>query len=363
MTLDAARDRRMMRRALLLAERGAGNVSPNPLVGAVIAQGARIIGEGWHAAYGADHAEVVALGAAGSDARGATLYVTLEPCNHTGQTPPCTQAIIAAGVARVLYAIDDPNTVAGGGAQALRDAGIQVNSGVLANSAAELNQPFLYAARGATRPWVTLKLALSLDGAVVDASRERGWLTGPRAQKAVHFMRARADAIGIGIGTALADNPLLTVRDAPAPRVPPARVVFDRAARLPLDSQLVQGAGTGPLIVLSDGTSTRREAALKAAGVEVVRAGDLPAALVALRGRGVQHLLVEGGALLASALMTAGLVDRLIIIQAPVILGREAVNAFSGVPPQRAQSATRLRVISRRAFGADLMTTYAVSTG
>lgn len=356
-------DARYMRRALALAERGAGQVAPNPMVGAVVVKDARIVGEGWHATYGTDHAEVVAIKAAGDSARGATIYVTLEPCNHTGNTPPCVNAIIAAGIKRVVFAIDDPNPVAQGGAAALRAAGIDVESGVLTAEATELNQPFLFAARGATRPWVTLKLALSLDGAVVDASRERAWLTGPRARKAVHFMRARADAIGIGIGTALADDPLLTVREAPAPRVTPARVVFDRAARLPLDSQLVKGAGTSRLIVLAAGRSPSREAALAAAGVDVVRAPDIDAGLTALRERGIRHLLVEGGAVVASALMAAGLVDRLIIIQAPVILGRDAINAFSGVAPQRALSAPRLRVISRRAFGADLMTTYAVSTG
>lgn len=356
-------DARYMRRALALAERGAGNVAPNPMVGAVVVKDSRIIGEGWHATYGTDHAEVVALKAAGADARGATLYVTLEPCNHTGNTPPCVNAVIAAGIKRVVFAIDDPNPVAQGGAAALRAAGIDVESGVLSADATELNQPFLFAARGATRPWVTLKLALSLDGAVVDASRERGWLTGPRARKAVHFMRARADAIGIGIGTALADDPLLTVREAPAPRVAPTRVVFDRAARLPLDSQLVKGAAANPLIVLAAGRSASREAALAAAGVDVVRALDIESGLQALRERGVRHLLVEGGAVVASALMAASLVDRLIIIQAPVILGRDAINAFSGVAPQRALSAPRLRIISRRAFGADLMTTYAVSTG
>ena len=351
-----------MRRALALAERGAGNVAPNPMVGAVVAVDGRVVGEGWHAQYGLDHAEVVALRNAGDLARGATIYVTLEPCNHTGNTPPCVNAIIAAGIKRVVYAIDDPNPVAQGGAAALRDAGIEVVSGVCAAESTELNQPFLFAARGATRPWVTLKLALSLDGAVVDASRQRGWLTGPQAQKAVHFMRARADAIGVGIGTALADDPQLTVRDAPAPRVTPARVIFDRAARLPLDSQLVKGAGDTRVIVLAAGRSQSRETALAAAGVDVVRANDIPEAMLQLRNKGIRHLLVEGGAVVASALMSANLVDRLIIFQAPVILGRDAINAFSGVAPQRAHSAPRLRVISRKTFGADLMTTYAVST-
>lgn len=351
-----------MRRALALAERGAGHVSPNPLVGALVVNGARVVGEGWHAELGGPHAEVMALRNASDDARGATLYVTLEPCNHHGRTPPCVDAIIAAGIARVVYAIDDPNPIAQGGAERLRGAGIVVESGVLAAAATELNQPFLFAARGATRPWVTLKLALSLDGAVVDASRERGWLTGPKARKAVHGMRARADAIGIGIGTALADDPLLTVRDARAPRVPPVRVVFDRAARLPLTSQLVTTAAESPVIVLASGASASREAALRAAGVDVATSSDVTAALTALHGRGVRHLLVEGGAVVASALMAAGLVDRLIIFQAPVILGRDAVSAFGGMAPQRALSAPRLRVISRKAFGPDLMTVYAVST-
>jgi len=352
-----------MARALQLAERGAGNVAPNPMVGAVVVAGDAIVGEGWHAAFGQDHAEVVALRAAADHARGATLYVTLEPCNHTGKTPPCVDAILAAGIRRVVYAIADPNPVATGGADALQAAGLEVVSGVLADDATELNQPFLFAARGATRPWVTLKLALSLDGAVVDASRERGWLTGPDAQRAVHFMRARADAIGVGIGTALADDPMLTVRDAPSPRVVPARVIFDRAARLPLDSQLVRGAAKHPLIVLAAGQSASREAALTAQGVDVVRVKDIPEGLVELRNRGIRHLLVEGGAVVASALLSAGLVDRLIIFQAPVILGRDAVNAFSGVAPQRAQHAPRFRVVSRQTFGDDLMTTYAVSTG
>ncbi|MBC8085969.1 MAG: bifunctional diaminohydroxyphosphoribosylaminopyrimidine deaminase/5-amino-6-(5-phosphoribosylamino)uracil reductase RibD [Phycisphaerae bacterium] len=356
-------DAKHMARALLLAERGAGNVAPNPMVGAVVVLDGQVVGEGWHATYGREHAEVVALSGAGERANGATLYVTLEPCNHTGKTAPCVQAIIAAGIKRVVFAIDDPNPVATGGVAALRAAGIETESGVLAEEASELNQPFLFASRGATRPWVTLKLALSLDGAVVDASRERGWLTGPDAQRAVHFMRARADAIGIGIGTALADDPLLTVREAPAPRVPPTRVVFDRAARLPVDSQLVRGAGENPLIVLASGQSPSREGALAALGVDVIRVKDIEDGLVELRERGIRHLLVEGGAVVASALMSAGLVDRLIIFQAPVILGRDAINAFSGVAPQRAQLAPRLRVVSRQAFGDDLMTTYAVSTG
>ncbi|MEP6764726.1 MAG: bifunctional diaminohydroxyphosphoribosylaminopyrimidine deaminase/5-amino-6-(5-phosphoribosylamino)uracil reductase RibD [Gemmatimonadaceae bacterium] len=359
---QSALDIRLMRRALELAERGAGHVSPNPLVGAVVARVDAIVGEGWHAIVGTDHAEIVALRNAGDNAKGATIYVNLEPCNHTGRTPPCVNAIIAAGIARVVYAISDPNPIAQGGADALRAAGVEVATDVLASDAAELNQSFLFAARGAVRPWITLKLALSIDGAVVDKSRERGWLTGAEAQKAVHGLRANADGVAVGIGTVLADNPMLTVREAAAPRVPPIRVLFDRAARIPLDSQLVKSARESPVLVLTAGRSTSRETALKAAGLEIVRANDIRDGMEALRERGIRSLLVEGGAVMASALMVAGLVDRLIIFQAPVILGRDAVGAFSGAPPQRAGSAPRFRVIARRELGADLMTIYAVST-
>ena len=359
---QAALDIRFMRRALELAELGAGHVSPNPMVGAVVVKGDAIVGEGWHAVVGSDHAEVVALRNAGDNAAGATIYVTLEPCNHTGRTPPCVDAIIAAKIARVVFAIADPNPIAQGGADALRAAGIEVASDVLAGDATELNQSFLFAARGAVRPWITLKLALSIDGAVVDKSRERGWLTGAEAQKAVHILRANSDAVGVGIGTVLADNPMLTVRDAAAPRVPPIRVLFDRAARIPLDSQLVKTAHESPVLVLTAGKSTSREAALKLAGLEIIRANDIREGMESLRARGIRNLLVEGGAVMASALMVAGLVDRLIIFQAPVILGRDAVGAFSGAPPQRAGSAPRFRVIARRELGADLMTVYAVST-
>ncbi|MDQ6612183.1 MAG: RibD family protein, partial [Gemmatimonadota bacterium] len=204
-------------------------------------------------------------------------------------------------------------------------------------------------------------LALSIDGAVVDKSRERGWLTGPEAQKTVHKMRASADGVAVGIGTVLADNPMLTVRDAAAPRVPPVRILFDRAARIPLDSQLVRSASESPVLVLTTGMSSSREAALQAAGLEIIHAVDIRDGMESLRARGIRNLLVEGGAVMASVLMAAGLVDRLVIFQAPVILGRDAVGAFSGVPPQRAGSAPRLRVISRQELGADFMTIYAVS--
>ena len=358
---EPAVDVQLMQRALALSVRGAGQVSPNPMVGAVVVNDGEIVGEGWHAILGGDHAEVVALRNAGERARGATLYVTLEPCNHTGRTPPCVDAIIAAGIKQVVFAIDDPHELAGGGAAALRAANINVVSNVLVPDATEINQPFLFAARGATRPWITLKLALSIDGAIVDKSRERGWLTGPEAQRTVHALRANADGVAVGIGTVLADNPMLTVRDATAPRVPPVRIVFDRAARIPLDSHLVRSASESPVLVVTAGLSSIREAALEAAGLKIIRVKDISDGMESLRARGIRNLLVEGGAVMASALMVAGLVDRLVIFQAPVILGRDAVGAFSSVPPQRAGSAPRFRVISRQELGADMMTVYAVS--
>lgn len=353
-----------MQRAIELAARGAGHTAPNPMVGAVVVRDGEVVGEGWHAHYGDAHAEVVALRAAGDAARGATVYVSLEPCNHTGQTPPCTEALMAAGVRRVVFAVHDPNPVAAGGAERLRAAGIEVSGGVESIAATELNAPFLFAARGATRPFVTLKLAMSIDGAIVDATRQRGWLTGPEARVAVHALRARADAIGVGIGTALGDDPALTVREAPAPRVPPIRIVFDRRARLPLDSVLVQTAREVPVVVVAgepNAAQRARETDLAAAGVNTVHAPDLGAALHAIRELGVRHLVVEGGATIGSALVANGLVDRLITFQAPVILGADALPAFAALPARTASTAPRLRVISREVLGADLMTTYAVS--
>jgi diaminohydroxyphosphoribosylaminopyrimidine deaminase/5-amino-6-(5-phosphoribosylamino)uracil reductase len=354
-------DVRFMRRALALAERGVGQVAPNPKVGAVIVRDGGIVGEGWHQRFGEAHAEVHALAAAGEGARGATAYVSLEPCNHHGKTGPCTEALIAAGVARVVCAVRDPNPQAAGGLERLQAAGIAVSSGVCEDEARVLNAPFLHLARGGALPFVTLKLAVSIDGAIAGASRRRAWLTGPESQTAVHSLRADADAVAVGIGTALADDPALTVRLAPLPRVAPRRVVFDRGARLPLTSRLVRTARETPVTVVSDGRAPDREADLTAAGVDVLVARDLPSAMLALRARGVGHLLVEGGAELASALLEPGLVHHLITFQAPVILGAGAIGAFAAVTGRDADVAPRYRVLERRVYGADLMTRYAVS--
>lgn len=348
-----------MRRALALAERGWGWTAPNPMVGCVIVKDGTVVGQGFHAEYGGPHAEVVALAAAGERARGADVYVTLEPCAHHGQTPPCVDALIAAGVRRVVIAVEDPNPAAGGGIARLRDAGIAVESGVEEGAARDLNAPFLFSFSGEARPFITLKLALSLDGAIAAGTGTHQWLTGERARRHVHRLRANADAIAVGIGTALADDPQLTVRAGRRPRIAPRRLVFDPSARLPVGSRLARTARKVPVHVLASHPGEEARAALARAGVEVEVAGGIREHLARLRASlGVRHLFVEGGAGIAGALLSAGLVDRLIIFTAPVLLGAGALPAFGTVRPPPAE-AGRWQVLAHRAFGDDTMTVYA----
>jgi len=354
----AARDRAFMRRALLLARRGWGRTAPNPMVGAVVVRDDKIIGEGWHAEYGGPHAEVMALHGAQERARGSTLYVTLEPCAHTGNTPPCADAIVRAGVSRVVCAARDPSPVAAGGAQRLETAGIDVAFGLEETDALELNASFFHALIS-TRPFITLKLAISIDGAIADASGRSRWLTGSAARRYVHHLRAGHDAVAVGAGTAIADDPSLTVRSARRPRVPPARVVFDRRARLPLGSALVRGARDVPTLVVVADASSDRARSLAAAGVRLVEATGLEDALGDLRALEIRSMLVEGGAELAGALMAHALVDRMIIFQAPVVLGAGAQSAFAHIPARALPDAPRWRVVGRRTIGQDLMTVYA----
>ncbi len=333
-----ARDEEYMRRAIHIAQQGWGQTAPNPMVGAVIVNGDMVVGEGWHERFGEAHAEINALAKAGDRAEGATVYVSLEPCNHTGKTPPCVDALIEARVGRVVVAALDPGASSGGGAQKLRDAGIHVATGLLEQDARELNAAFFHAF-ASDRPWVTLKLALSIDGAIADSERGRAWLTNERSREEVHLMRANADAIAVGAVTYATDRPELTVRGPIQPRIVPLRVVFDPDARL----------SAGRTSVLEE-----------AHGVTFVRVADLGAALRALRARGIRSLLVEGGATLASALLDAELVDRLVIFQAPVVLGGGALAAFGATSPRRAASVRRLPVLRRQTFGDDLMTIYAI---
>src|SRR5690242_5619033 len=356
-------DRAYMRRALDLARRGWGQTAPNPMVGAVVVRDGTIVGEGFHARFGEAHAEVVALAAAGEHARGATLYVTLEPCAHHGKTPPCADAVIVAGVRRVVIAAEDPNPEASGGAAKLRQAGISVEIGLETDAARELNAPFFHAF-ASKRPWIILKLATSLDGAIADASRARGssgnWLTGEEARHDVHRMRAGVDAVAVGVGTVLADDPMLTVRDAPVPRVPPRRVIFDSELRTPLGAVVVRGARIVPTTIIARRAAPDRRDAMAAAGVDVRVYETLEAGLRGLAGEGIRAMLVEGGARLAASLLEQGMVDRLVIFQAPVVLGADALNPFAYLSSSAAAALGQLRVIERVALGNDLKTTFAL---
>ncbi len=349
-----------MRRALDLAGQGWGHTAPNPLVGAVLVRDGIVVGEGYHAAYGGDHAEVNALRAAGAQARGATAYVTLEPCTHTGHTPPCVDALIAAGVTRVVIAVRDPHPVARGGVERLNAAGIETVVGVEGPQAHELNASFFYAI-ASDRPWVTLKFAISLDGAVADRSGAPDRLTGDLARAEVHRLRAGHDAIAIGIETALIDDPWLTVRYVDTPGTPPVRVVFDRHARLPFDSRLMQTIRDAPVVIVASTADNERASRLAAAGARVLVASTIGDALIQLRSEGVRSLLLEGGPRLAGSFLAAAVVNRVVIFQAPVILGAGAKLAFAFAPPAAVSTARHLPVIDRRAVGDDMMTVYALS--
>ena len=352
------RDGARMDEALSLARRGWGQTAPNPLVGAVLYRGDEKIAEGFHARYGEAHAEASVIASAGDRARGSTLYVTLEPCAHQGKTPPCADAIIAAGISRVVAATSDPTPVAGGGAERLRSAGITVDMGIRESEARELNAPFFNATQS-DRPWVTLKLALSLDGAISGARRSTGWLTGTESRAEVQKMRAASDAIAIGVQTALADNPQLTARTTPPPRVQPLRIVFDRSARLSSQNVLVKTARDVPTLVVTT-PSTRLPADLEQAGVGQIAATDLEDALRHLKNRGVLSLMVEGGAGLAASFLAGNHVDRLVIFRAPVILGAQALGAFSGIASQEIEHAPRFTLLETRSLADDVMSVYRV---
>src|SRR5919202_292514 len=328
-TLATERDERHLIRAIELAGEARGATSPNPLVGAVIVKNGRTIGEGYHHAAGAPHAEREALAACSEDPAGATLYVSLEPCCHHGRTPPCTQAILEAGIARVVVASDDPTGKASGrGLGILRDEGVEVDvcDGDASKAARLLNQPFRKQARTG-RPLVIWKAAMTLDGKVATKRGDSKWISNDASRARSHRWRAECDAVGAGIGTVLADDPLLTARIEGVSRQP-RRVVFDAEARLPLTSKLVQTAREVPLIVVCSRAASRTATeALEAAGVEVIRArGDNEAARVTtalqeLGGRDVQSLLLEGGPHLAGAFLDAGEIDEARIFVAPLLAG------------------------------------------
>ncbi|HEU0051588.1 MAG TPA: bifunctional diaminohydroxyphosphoribosylaminopyrimidine deaminase/5-amino-6-(5-phosphoribosylamino)uracil reductase RibD [Longimicrobium sp.] len=361
MTEPTAEDVRWMRRALELAPRGWGRVAPNPMVGAVIVRDGEVVGEGWHTEYGRPHAEVEALRAAGERARGATAYATLEPCSHWGKTPPCTDALAAASVRRVVFAASDPNPNAAGGGEVLRAAGIEAVGGVEAEAAREQNAVFFHqhGPEGARRPFVALKLALTLDAKVADRDGRSVWITGEEARAEVHRLRAGFDAVAVGIGTALADDPLLTVRGDVVPRVPPARVVFDRHSRLPADAKLLRTADEAPVwVVTAEGAPADRKAELEKAGARVLEAPDgIERTLETLRAAGLRSMFVEGGAALAGALLRAGVVDRQYLFYAPAFLGPGALSPFAALDSPPIAEMARWKRVSTRAFGADTLIT------
>ena len=344
------RDARHLQRTLELAARARGHTSPNPLVGAVIVKGGRSIGEGFHAAAGEPHAEREALAACSEDPSGATLYVSLEPCCHHGRTPPCTDAIVEAGIARVVAASDDPSEKASGrGLGMLRDEGVQVDllDGELAQAARLLNQPFRKHARTG-RPLVVLKSAMTLDGKVATRSGDSQWISSELSRARVHRWRAESDAVAVGLGTALADDPQLTAR-VEAVAAQPRRVVFDSEARLPVDSKLVRGVAEAPLtVVVSRAASRTAVQGLEAAGCDVVLAsgGNEPARVASALGElgalGIQSLLLEGGPRLAGSFLEAGEVDEARFFVAPLLAGgREARTAVEGTGVEQIAGAER----------------------
>jgi len=340
-------------RAIELAEGGRGRTTPNPLVGAVVVKDGEVIGEGFHTAYGKLHAEREALAACTADTRGATMYVSLEPCCHHGQTPPCTEAILEAGIARVVVGSDDPTEKAAGrGLGILRDDGVEVvvAGGELASRARLLNQPFRKHARTG-RPFVLFKSAMTLDGKVATRTGDSKWISGEASRRMAHHWRAECDAVAVGIGTALADDPLLTARNPSHPPVhrQPRRIIFDSEARLPLDSQLVRGAGDIPLTVVISRAAPRLAAdALEVAGADVIVATgeNEPArvrnALGQIGATGITSILLEGGPHLAGAFLDAGEVDEIRLFVAPVVLGgSHARDPLEGEGVERIAEATR----------------------
>ena len=368
MTTSAAQaDLRMMHAALALARRGLGSVWPNPAVGCVIVNDGRVVGRGWTQPGGRPHAETEALARAGAAAKRGTAYVTLEPCCHWGQTPPCADALIAAGLRRVVVAVEDPDPrVAGGGVARLRQAGLTVDIGIGEAAAAEINAGFFHRVR-LGRPLVTLKLATSLDGRIATASGESRWITGPAARERAHLLRATHDAILVGTGTVLADDPQLTCRLPGLADRSPVRVVLDRRLRIPLAARLfAEARQVSTWVLAASSTDPAKQQALRDAGVEIIEGAidpagrlDLASALHRLGERGVTRLLVEGGGRLAAALLRAGLVDRLVWLHAPLLLGGDGVPAVGTLGFATLAEAPRFERLSTETVGADLMTTCA----
>lgn len=359
-------DLRFMRMALGLARRGLGRSWPNPAVGCVIVKDDQVVGRGWTQPGGRPHAETEAIGRAGAAARGATAYVTLEPCAHHGKTPPCADALIAAKLARVVVALPDPDPRTDGkGIGRLQAANIAVEVGVAGPEAADLNRGFILRVTE-NRPLVTLKLGTTLDGCIATQHGESQWITGEAARAAAHALRASHDAVMIGSGTAVVDNPELTCRLPGMTAWSPVRVVLDGRLRLPLTHKLVSSARDTPTIVLTvAGNPHDRARAYKDCGVELVEIGqdgngnaDLREGLAALAERGLTRILVEGGATLAASFMSLDLVDRIVWFRAPVVIGGDGIPAIAGFGIEALGDAKRFVKVDTRPAGADMMESY-----
>ena len=361
--MSAGADRRFMALALSLGRRGMGRVWPNPAVGCVIVKEGRIVGRGWTADGGRPHAEPQALAKAGAASRGATAYVTLEPCAHHGQTPPCAEALVAAGVARVVIAAGDPDPrVAGRGVEILRRAGIEVETGVMQAEAEADHAGFLMRITTG-RPFVTLKLASSLDGRIATATGESRWITGPEARRAVHALRARHDAVMIGGGPARADDPMLDIRDLGITRQP-VRVVISRRLDLPTDGRLAQTTKSQPLWLFHGPEADARRAEWLALGAEClsceVSGGQVSpvSALAALAEKGLTRVLCEGGGALAASLLREGMVDELIVHSAGLAIGAEGTPSLGAMGIDRLANAPRFALVEAKPLGADVQSVW-----
>ncbi|GAB6100695.1 bifunctional diaminohydroxyphosphoribosylaminopyrimidine deaminase/5-amino-6-(5-phosphoribosylamino)uracil reductase RibD [Halanaerocella petrolearia] len=352
--------REYMKQALKLAKRAKGRTSPNPLVGALIVKDGEIIGQGYHHYAGGAHAEINALDNADKDISGATLYVTLEPCSHYGKTPPCSKAIIEAKIERVVIAMKDPNPkVAGAGIKMLREAGIKVEVGVLSDKAKELNERFIKYIT-TKKPFVILKNAVTLDGRIATKTGDAKWITGSQSRELVHKLRDQVDAILVGIGTILADNPRLTTR-LPNGGEDPVRVILDSRLRIPLDSNVItQESSAKTIVVTTKQASEKKKDELKAIGVKIIEAGnnqvDLDLLLDKLGRREIISLLVEGGSQINTSFWEAELVDKLYYFIAPKIIGGEdAVSVVGGQGVDQVKSGVRIKDKEIQEIGEDIL--------
>ena len=360
MTVDArAEDLRFLRRSFQLALRGLGTTWPNPMVGCVLVRDGVVVAEGWHRRPGEEHAEVAALSRARGDARGSTAYVNLEPCCHFGRTPPCTDALIDAGVRRVVFGMVDPDPRVGGrGRDAMVRAGLEVVGPVLPEQAERLNEVYALRTR-LGRPFVTLKAGLSLDGRTATRTGQSQWITGELARRHARRERARAGTVVVGVGTVLADDPQLTTRSVRDRE--PTRVVLDSQLRTPPGARLLDPGGGEVLLATTDRAGASRAAALEARGARILRCGpgprvDLQQLLAELLDRGHHHLLVEGGGTVLGAFLDAGLVDRVLLYQAPLLLGGELARpAFGGIGAAALGDALGLTRLQVRRLGQDLL--------